>query len=109
MRRKNTRIVQSQEKDFHKLEGRLQAALQPVNPRSEYVGDLRLRLAGQLPASQASPEKHEWSTVWIAASLLSGTFLIVLLIRAVIALFNWLHLIGGRVKNEPIAPLQPVV
>lgn len=109
MRRKNINTVQRQERNLAPIEGRLQVALQPVKPRPEYVEDLRLQLVRQLPAPQASPEKHEWNLVWIAASLLSGTFLIVLIIRAVIALFNWLHLIGGRVENKAIAPLQPVV
>ncbi len=89
-----------EEKQIKVMENRLQAALQPVSPRPEFVKDLKRRLLSPSEADASIAANQPKQNIFmIAAGLLSGTVLIVLGVKAVIALLASLGLIQ-QVKRQ---------
>lgn len=77
------------EEDLAAMENRLQGAFQPVGPRPEFVKDLGYRLSSKPESDLDLPKPGIFQFVFLAAaSLLSGTVLLVLLYRGVSALLG---------------------
>ncbi len=101
-----------EEKQITGMENRLQATLQPVSPRPEFVKDLKRRLLSPSPADASiANSKPRQNVFMIAAGLLSGTVLILLGVKAVIGLLASLGILQQVKRNieqqECSAPLTP--
>jgi hypothetical protein len=107
MKSKNPRQVQTQSKELDNIETHLQTLYTPVRPRSEYVYNLRHQLSLQLDPANTSDEHQGLHLMLIAASLLSGTFVVVLAVRGILNYMGGMHDIGSPVEQDGIAPANP--
>ncbi len=101
------------EKEIQDLELRLQEALRPVSARPEFVHELHHKLSQDMNSSLKDREENSWQvTVITMASLLSGVFLLVLGVRAIIVLLNNLRAsnpLKKQIEKEPSTPLGQAV
>ena len=109
MKSRNPQEVQRQQRELEILENRLQTAYPTVRPRPEYVRNLRNQLDLQLDPGNASNEKHGWRLMLVAASLLSGTFVIVLAVRGILTFFGGMQQLSSQVDADRIAPVNPAL
>jgi hypothetical protein len=109
MKSENFRQANRRQGELESLETRLQTLYPSVRPRPEYIRNLRQQLDLQMEPSHGSEEKGGWHLMLIAASVLSGTFVIVLAVRGIINFFGGLHPMGSAVETDRIAPVNPVV
>lgn len=94
---------------LRQIEVELEAAYQPVRPRPEYIRDLHYRLDQQQAAGRGNPEMG-WSTIlFITASVVSGTFLIVVVLRFFLALLSRVNQVRNQPENQAIEPVGQVV
>jgi hypothetical protein len=93
------------------VEARLQAGLFPIQPRAEFVAELKQRLlqVNELELEKARPSLVQ--TIFLpAAGLLSGVVLIALGVRGLIALINsfgGLQSLKNGIAQKKTAPAQP--
>ncbi len=97
---------------FKALEGRLGATLVPVKPRNDYVHELRRNLLkeNELEFSEPKPAMVQ-KALLTAAGLLSGTLLLVLGVRGIIALLKprgVIQQLRNSIQEKKAAPLNPV-
>ncbi len=97
-----------EERQIKGIENRLQATLLPVSPRPEFVKDLKHRLLSPAEADASIVSSKPKQNVFVlAAGLLSGTVLIVLGVKAIIALLASLGLlqqVKSRMEQQKCAP-----
>jgi hypothetical protein len=108
MNGKKSRQVQRQSKELDKIETHLQTLYTPVRPRSEYVNNLRHQLSLQLDHANTPDEHQGLHLMLVAASLLSGTFVLVLAVRGIINFIGGMHEIGNPVEQDGVAPANSV-
>ena len=107
MNSKKPRQVYRQLKELDKIETHLRTLYTPVKPRSEYVHTLRRQLSLQLDPANKVDEHQGLHLMLIAASLLSGTFVVVLAVRGILNFLGGMHEIGSPVEQDGIAPVNP--
>ena len=97
--------------DLAKLEDYLQANLQPVAPRPEFINNLRARLlkseAAAVPATNGLR-----LLILAAAGIVSGVLIGITGIRATITLLGALRILRDvrrQVSQKPAAPLTPAM
>jgi hypothetical protein len=93
------------------LEEQLHTVLVPIEPRTEYVHELRRNLLkeSELEFSEPKPALGQ-KVVLTVAGLLSGTLLLMLGVRGVIALLNSrgaIQQLKNGIQGEKTAPLNP--
>lgn len=70
-------------REIERMEALLQATLQLVEPRPQYVGDLGQRLAARPDVILVKPKKQAQKWAWTAFGVLSGAVILVVGARAV--------------------------
>ncbi len=92
--------------EMQDLEARLQAALVPIPPRPEFTQDLQRRLLqeNELEVEKAEPPLAQ-GILWTAAGLLSGAFILALIVRGVIALVNAIRSISTSKRPATLNPM----
>jgi hypothetical protein len=100
----------SQEKELENLEVKLQSIYQPTQPRQEYVSNLRYRLDQQLITQGVKSKPGGFKYLIIATlSVVSGTFLAVVVVRNLMAYFGRLNALTGQVEPNSIDSISPLV
>ena len=108
------RFLKRKEEDQTHLEIQLQAALQPVAPRDNYVQALRRNLIVQLgvPAPTTSMDTRN-ILILIGAGFLSGLLALVLSVRAIVTLIaaiGLLYQFKRQIEDKsPTSSLPPAV
>lgn len=101
-------MLRIQEKELENLEVRLQSIYKPTRPRQEYVSNLRYRLDQQLVAQGDKSKPGKFRYLMIAAlSVVSGTFLLVVFVRNLLAHFERLNEVTGQVEPNSIDSISP--
>jgi len=99
------------EHEIVELEGHLQGFLKPVAPRPEFVRDLRRQLVSQFGSLEPEPKIGTRQVLLVtAAGFLTGTLILALGIRTVLALLSALgviHQFKRQLDEKRTSPLQP--
>ena len=92
------------------LEARLDAVLQPVKMRQEFIADLRKNLIGQSEKKRFSMKNVNPKTSWlIFGGVLSSIMIIFSGVRAIIAILGALGLIQLNKKIEETTKNKPAM
>jgi hypothetical protein len=95
--------VNSEELSLQGLEARLENALQPVQPRPEYVTDLRSRLVGESPVGPLAPGLFRF-VMYILAGLVSVILILVTGVRTGPRLMEYLRNLKQNSRPATISP-----
>lgn len=101
----------NKEQDLIELERHMQGVLKPVTPRPEFVRDLRRQLVSQFNNLEPEPGTNTRQLLLVsAAGFLTGTLILALGIRTVLALLSALgviHQFKRQLDEKRTNPLQP--
>lgn len=99
------------EQELVELERRLQGVLKPIGPRPEFVRDLRRQLVSQFSSLEPESKIGTRQVLLVtAAGFLTGTLILALGIRTVLALLSALgviHQFKHQLDEKRASPLQP--
>lgn len=100
------------EKDLHVLEERLKTTLKPIQPRPDFLRNLRIQLVGEEKKSVLGiPSQKVQEGLLVAGGILSFAVVVFTGIRAVIAVLSALGImqIKKKVEDSTQVPIQPAV
>lgn len=101
-----------EKQDFTEIETCLEAALIPVAPRHGFVQELRNQLVSDFTTAAPASRVRDLQKWLIAgASILSGVVLLVMSIRAVVALFGTFGLLKSYIRQQQqkkVVSVEPV-
>jgi hypothetical protein len=111
MKQKFFWLIRGKEEDFSRIEIQLGQALVTRSPSPDYVRDLKRQLVSSKPQEVLMPgPRAGW--LWTAVGVASGALLLVVGIKAVLALLGALGLmrqVQRHLDSESSAPAQQAV